>query len=157
MTNSCYRDTDVCNIFKKLLLINFLIIKKKIQFLFCLLNKIVDFFFLLNRDNKSNLQYVQDYKPETSNIRYLRVLLYGPVGSGKSSFINSVCSVLRGRIMIPALTSATTSDRSFTTRVRKLQKHNFRSCSSLSCSFHVPWSRFFYEINIAFSREHFCF
>lgn len=84
-------------------------------------------------DNKSNLQYVQDYKPETSNIRYLRVLLYGPVGAGKSSFINSVCSVLRGRIMIPALTSATTSDRSFTTRY---ETHKLRRGRGSSATFY---------------------
>uniref|UniRef100_A0A3B3VM39 Interferon-induced protein 44-like n=1 Tax=Poecilia latipinna TaxID=48699 RepID=A0A3B3VM39_9TELE len=67
-------------------------------------------------DCQMNLQYVQEYKPEKDDIRYLRVLLYGPVGSGKSSFINSVSNVIRGRMTIPALASAMTSDQSFTKR-----------------------------------------
>ncbi|XP_063322890.1 interferon-induced protein 44-like [Pelmatolapia mariae] len=67
-------------------------------------------------NNQEALQYVQEYKPEDNSVKHLRVLLYGPVGSGKSSFISSVSSVLRGRIAIPAAASAMTSDRSFTTR-----------------------------------------
>ncbi|KAM4560696.1 interferon-induced protein 44-like [Fundulus diaphanus] len=59
-------------------------------------------------------QYVQEYKPAQDDIKYLRVLLYGPVGHGKSSFINSVSNVIRGRISIPALASATPSYKSFT-------------------------------------------
>ncbi|MED6252586.1 hypothetical protein ATANTOWER_013920, partial [Ataeniobius toweri] len=75
-------------------------------------------------EKKKNLDYVQKYKPENDVIRYLRVLLYGPVGAGKSSFINSVSNVLRGRMTIPALASATTSDISFTTKyeTHKLMK-----------------------------------
>lgn len=64
---------------------------------------------------------MQGYKPENNSIKHLRVLVYGPVGSGKSSFINSVSSILQGRIAIPAAASAMTSDRSFTAKVRKLQ------------------------------------
>ncbi|XP_023192691.1 interferon-induced protein 44-like isoform X2 [Xiphophorus maculatus] len=73
-------------------------------------------------EKQKNLKYVQEYKPEQDDIRYLRVLLYGPVGAGKSSFINSVSSVLRGRMTIPALASATTSDKSFT---KKYETHKF--------------------------------
>ncbi|XP_032423567.1 uncharacterized protein LOC116723092 isoform X4 [Xiphophorus hellerii] len=73
-------------------------------------------------EKQENLKYVQEYKPEQDDIRYLRVLLYGPVGAGKSSFINSVSSVLRGRMTIPALASATTSDKSFT---KKYETHKF--------------------------------
>ncbi|XP_035985882.1 interferon-induced protein 44-like [Fundulus heteroclitus] len=74
-------------------------------------------------NKQRDLQYVQEYKPVKEGIRYLRVLLYGPVGAGKSSFINSVSNVLRQRITIPALASATTSDRSFTTQY---ETHKFR-------------------------------
>ncbi|XP_035990919.1 interferon-induced protein 44-like [Fundulus heteroclitus] len=51
-------------------------------------------------------QYVQEYKPAQDDIRYLRVLLYGPVGAGRSSFINSVSNVMRGRMSTPALACA---------------------------------------------------
>ncbi|XP_014864559.1 PREDICTED: interferon-induced protein 44-like isoform X2 [Poecilia mexicana] len=73
-------------------------------------------------EKQMNLQYVQEYKPEKDDIRYLRVLLYGPVGSGKSSFINSVSNVIRGRMTIPALASAMTSDQSFT---KRYETHKF--------------------------------
>ncbi|TDH06464.1 hypothetical protein EPR50_G00113600, partial [Perca flavescens] len=67
-------------------------------------------------DKTRDLQYVQDYEPENNDIKHIRILLYGPVGAGKSSFINSVSSTLRGRTTIPAGASSTTSDKSFTTR-----------------------------------------
>ncbi|XP_035990918.1 interferon-induced protein 44 [Fundulus heteroclitus] len=66
-------------------------------------------------------QYVQEYKPAKDEIKYLRVLLYGPVGHGKSSLINSVSNVFRGRISNLALT-ATLSNKSFTTTY---QTHKF--------------------------------
>ncbi|XP_053184212.1 interferon-induced protein 44-like [Scomber japonicus] len=66
-------------------------------------------------DKESDLQYVQNYTPINKRVKHLRVLLYGPVGSGKSSFINSVSSSVRGRITQPAAPSSTTSDQSFTT------------------------------------------
>ncbi|KAM7407999.1 hypothetical protein PAMA_003639 [Pampus argenteus] len=62
---------------------------------------------------ETDLQYVQNYKPV--NVKILRVLMYGQVGVGKSSFINSVSSAVRGRMSSPALVSAATSDSSFTT------------------------------------------
>uniref|UniRef100_A0A671TX95 Interferon-induced protein 44-like n=1 Tax=Sparus aurata TaxID=8175 RepID=A0A671TX95_SPAAU len=63
-------------------------------------------------DNQSALQHVKDYKPPTDR-HQIRILLYGPVGAGKSSFINSVQSVLRGRMCSQALVDFT-SFRSFT-------------------------------------------
>ncbi|XP_039674331.1 interferon-induced protein 44-like [Perca fluviatilis] len=66
-------------------------------------------------DKATDLQYVKDYEPENDDIKHVRILLYGPVGVGKSSFVNSVSNVLRGRMTTPALASATTSDKSFTT------------------------------------------
>ncbi|XP_067428590.1 interferon-induced protein 44-like isoform X4 [Thunnus thynnus] len=53
-------------------------------------------------NKKSALQYVKNYKPHIEG-RQLRILLYGPVGAGKSSFINSVQSVLRGKMCAMAL------------------------------------------------------
>uniref|UniRef100_A0A3B4T9U1 Interferon-induced protein 44-like n=2 Tax=Seriola dumerili TaxID=41447 RepID=A0A3B4T9U1_SERDU len=74
--------------------------------------------------NEEDLKYVKDYQPEIDDVRHLRVLLYGPVGTGKSSFINSVSSVLVGRTTQPAGVSATTSDQSHTKKyeTHKIQK-----------------------------------
>ncbi|XP_062287861.1 interferon-induced protein 44-like [Scomber scombrus] len=78
-------------------------------------------------DKDSDLQYVQNYTPINDKIKHVRVLLFGPVGSGKSSFINSVSSSVRGRITQPAAASSTTSDQSFTT---KYETHNIRRGTS---------------------------
>uniref|UniRef100_A0A8C4ISJ1 G domain-containing protein n=1 Tax=Dicentrarchus labrax TaxID=13489 RepID=A0A8C4ISJ1_DICLA len=64
-----------------------------------------------------DLQYVEDYQPHNEELRQLRILLYGPAGSGKSSFVNSVDSLLQGRITRQALVDATSGD-SFTAEHR---------------------------------------
>ncbi|KAK5620521.1 hypothetical protein CRENBAI_022717 [Crenichthys baileyi] len=84
-------------------------------------------------DRQRDLQYAQEYKPAREDIRYLRVLLYGPVGAGKSSFINSVSNVLRERITIPALANATTSDKSFT---KQYDTHKFAKGRGSSKTFY---------------------
>uniref|UniRef100_A0A4W6DYH0 G domain-containing protein n=1 Tax=Lates calcarifer TaxID=8187 RepID=A0A4W6DYH0_LATCA len=61
----------------------------------------------------ANLLYLKTYKPQAEG-RQLRILLHGPVGAGKSSFINSVSSALKGRICTLALVDNTSHD-SFTT------------------------------------------
>ncbi|KAL3053912.1 hypothetical protein OYC64_006272 [Pagothenia borchgrevinki] len=48
-------------------------------------------------NNERELQIVKEYQPFKKDVQ-LRIMLYGPVGAGKSSFINSVESVLRGTI-----------------------------------------------------------
>ncbi|XP_029911283.1 interferon-induced protein 44-like [Myripristis murdjan] len=58
------------------------------------------------RDKDTELQYVRNYKPKRHDVKHLRMLVHGPVGAGKSSFINSVDSVLRGRIAGRALAAA---------------------------------------------------
>nr|XP_040045978.1 interferon-induced protein 44-like isoform X1 [Gasterosteus aculeatus aculeatus]XP_040045979.1 interferon-induced protein 44-like isoform X1 [Gasterosteus aculeatus aculeatus] len=55
---------------------------------------------------KEVLQCVTDYQPHNKDVKQLRVLLYGSVGSGKSSFINSVESALRGTISRRAFADA---------------------------------------------------
>ena len=63
----------------------------------------------LSRDNQSVLQYVKNYKPQTEG-QLLRILLYGPVGAGKSSFINSIQSILKDRMYAQALADNTSGD-----------------------------------------------
>ncbi|CAJ1076725.1 Hypothetical predicted protein [Xyrichtys novacula] len=59
------------------------------------------------------IRYLGAYHPRNAQFSHLRVLLHGPVGAGKSSFINSVDSALRGRVTGRAATDAT-SGRSYT-------------------------------------------
>ncbi|KAF3846481.1 hypothetical protein F7725_003559 [Dissostichus mawsoni] len=52
----------------------------------------------VNHLNKvRDLQIVKEYQPFKEDVQ-LRLMLYGPAGAGKSSFFNSVDSVLRGKI-----------------------------------------------------------
>ncbi|XP_029968718.1 uncharacterized protein LOC115403851 isoform X3 [Salarias fasciatus] len=76
--------------------------------------------FFLTSD-KAQHEFVQNYQPEKEG-QHLRVLLIGPPGSGKSSFINSVESALRGKITTRAL-AATVYDGSFT---KQYKSHNIR-------------------------------
>uniref|UniRef100_A0A8C4SYM5 Interferon-induced protein 44-like n=1 Tax=Erpetoichthys calabaricus TaxID=27687 RepID=A0A8C4SYM5_ERPCA len=73
---------------------------------------------LTSTEEKRNLlkESVVSYKPPTDLVSQARVLLVGPVGAGKSSFISSVCSVFHGRVSIQAMVG--TAARSFTTKFR---------------------------------------
>lgn len=68
----------------------------------------------LPQNNQENLEFVKSYQPRTE-VKHLRILLHGPVGAGKSSFINSVESVLQGRVTGRVMTDAI-SGCSFTTK-----------------------------------------
>ncbi|XP_030261218.1 interferon-induced protein 44-like [Sparus aurata] len=78
-------------------------------------------------DNQSTLQHVKDYKPPTDR-HQIRILLHGPAGAGKSSFINSVQSVLQGRMYRQALVDHVSSS-SFTRQFRtyKIPKEDRQS------------------------------
>ncbi|XP_062422122.1 interferon-induced protein 44-like isoform X2 [Pungitius pungitius] len=64
-------------------------------------------------DYQNNQDFLKSYKPRNQRVKHLRILLHGPVGAGKSSFINSVESALRGRVADSAQTDAN-SGTSFT-------------------------------------------
>ncbi|XP_051797487.1 interferon-induced protein 44-like, partial [Acanthochromis polyacanthus] len=64
------------------------------------------------KNSQENLEFLKSYQP--GNVKNLRILLHGPVGSGKSSFINSVDSVLQNRITVGGAVDAITGGSSFT-------------------------------------------
>ncbi|XP_053471546.1 interferon-induced protein 44 [Ictalurus furcatus] len=59
------------------------------------------------------LRKLKDFQPSTAQVRELKILLHGPVGAGKSSFINSVNTVLQGYNTTGAL-AASSAGKSFT-------------------------------------------
>ncbi len=79
-------------------------------------------FFFINRSNYEDLNFVSNYEPQNKDAKHLRVLLHGPVGAGKSSFVSSVDSVLHGKVSSRALADAT-SGSSFTLKVRLTVDH----------------------------------
>lgn len=91
--------------------------------------------FSKNRSKGENLDYVKSYQPRKKGV-HLRILLHGPVGAGKSSFINSVDSILQGRITGRALTDHGTTGSSFTKSVWITDFYcpSFLSCCVAHCS-----------------------
>ena len=51
---------------------------------------------------------VENLRPPSDSVDNFRLLLVGPVGSGKSSFINTVASAFRGRITQRAMVGKST-------------------------------------------------
>lgn len=74
-------------------------------------------------ERASLMERVTSYSPSCKHVPQARVLLLGPVGSGKSSFISSVQSVFNGRVTNRAMVGCSTST-SFT---KKLQPFNIRA------------------------------
>uniref|UniRef100_A0A674CI81 Interferon-induced protein 44-like n=2 Tax=Salmo trutta TaxID=8032 RepID=A0A674CI81_SALTR len=74
---------------------------------------------------------LRSFKLSDPDVGQLRCLLYGPVGAGKSSFINSVNNVFQNRITGGALV-ASTSGTSFTMTVSCGEKNVFPLHSMMS-------------------------
>ncbi|XP_076879938.1 interferon-induced protein 44 isoform X2 [Brachyhypopomus gauderio] len=73
------------------------------------------------------MDMVRSYRPATTSVPEARVLLLGPPGAGKSSFISSVQSVFSGRVLNRAMVGSTTS----TGFTKKLQSFSIRhSCEA---------------------------
>lgn len=63
------------------------------------------------------LESVRSFKPASESVSEARILLIGPVGAGKSSFISSVQSVFSGRVINRAMVGSSSST-SFTKKLR---------------------------------------
>ncbi|XP_052395650.1 interferon-induced protein 44 isoform X1 [Carassius gibelio] len=91
-----------------------------------------DFPFLLENDwrrmkwgadvRETLMESVRSFHPAGETVSTARVLLIGPVGAGKSSFISSVQSVFSGRVINRAMVGSSNST-SFT---KKLRSYNIR-------------------------------
>ncbi|XP_062295289.1 interferon-induced protein 44-like [Scomber scombrus] len=77
----------------------------------------------------NDLSFVENYRPKKKEIKHLRILLLGPTGAGKSSFINSVSSCLRGKINSNRAFTDATSGNSFTTKFKTHKIKNENSAS----------------------------
>ncbi|XP_017312975.1 interferon-induced protein 44-like [Ictalurus punctatus] len=84
-----------------------------------------------SEDNKNQmLKKLKDFQPSTEEIRELKILLHGPIGAGKSSFINSISTVLQGYHTATALANSSTDlGHSFSVKFKthKLKKDGPRS------------------------------
>lgn len=83
--------------------------------LFCVKHEEQRIDTLLRRQKTALMKSVRAYKPSCTEATDARVLLLGPVGSGKSSFISSVQSVFNGRVTNRAMVGSFST--SFTKKV----------------------------------------
>ncbi|XP_031430163.1 interferon-induced protein 44-like isoform X2 [Clupea harengus] len=73
------------------------------------------------------MESVRSYKPACDSVAAARVLLVGPVGAGKSSFISSVQSMFYGRVVNRAMVgSSSSSSTSFTKQLQSFQLYGSR-------------------------------
>jgi len=83
----------------------------------------------LASEKESLLRLVRGYTPVQSpdfQLQFINVLIFGGVGAGKSSFLNSVESVLRNRLAMVSIAGEGVS--SVTTKVLKFQMSGTRIC-----------------------------
>lgn len=65
------------------------------------------------------IEELRNLKISNPEVEYLRILVHGPVGAGKSSFTSSVDSIFQGRMAQGAFADAM-GGISFTSKVRYL-------------------------------------
>ncbi|XP_041634514.1 interferon-induced protein 44-like [Cheilinus undulatus] len=58
------------------------------------------------RNTEESLDFLKAYNPLKKEVSHLRILLHGPVGAGKSSFVNSADSTLRSQVSVRDKTDA---------------------------------------------------
>lgn len=80
-----------------------------------------------------DLQYIKDFLLDTDT-QQIRILFFGPVGVGKSSFINTVHSALQGRMYTQAGVDNTAST-SYTRKVGRNLQPSFSSLIIDSAAF----------------------
>uniref|UniRef100_A0A8B9HDZ1 G domain-containing protein n=1 Tax=Astyanax mexicanus TaxID=7994 RepID=A0A8B9HDZ1_ASTMX len=71
------------------------------------------------------IKALDDFNISSEGVRELRFLLYGPVGAGKSSIINTINTVFEGHHYINCLTASALTGDSFTTKVSAPVVKNF--------------------------------
>ncbi|TWW58127.1 Interferon-induced protein 44-like [Takifugu flavidus] len=54
------------------------------------------------RERTKYIKAIKEFKPISGSVTKARILLLGPSGVGKSSFVNSVVSIFKERISNPA-------------------------------------------------------
>ncbi|XP_057186830.1 interferon-induced protein 44-like [Triplophysa rosa] len=71
-------------------------------------------------DQKSELKkHLEEFSLSNPDVKHIKILVAGPIGAGKSSFINSVNNVFQGRITSDAPASSSSSHgESFTTKLK---------------------------------------
>lgn len=91
----------------------------------------------------------------------LRILVFGQIGAGKSSFINSVNSALQGRIVCEALSNSTLgASQTFTRRVGLLMDQQYFLKTKPLCACNCLLLRFIYisifYLSFQFQTFHIC-
>ncbi|KAM9454567.1 interferon-induced protein 44-like isoform 2-T7 [Clarias gariepinus] len=75
-------------------------------------------------NRRQMLNTVKNFRPGTTEVSELKILLHGPIGAGKSTFVNSINTVLQGRnIAIALADSSAGPSQSFTL---KLKNHRLK-------------------------------
>lgn len=95
----------------------YIIMKTHLHFQNVMLYFIYMFLFVFARRKDEIEQKLRNFNIKRLKVPYVRILIVGAVGAGKSSFINSVNNAFQGRITCEALV-ATGSERSFTKTVK---------------------------------------